>query len=319
MGDSSTLSVFRALGDEGRLRILRAVDAAELSVAELVQVLSLPQSTVSRHLKPLRESGLLGTRREGTSVYYRRGPVFQDELFARLLRVKLAEMRGADRDRAAVERALEMRRKESLQFFDQIAGQYGTLTQPGGGWQALAAALAAGFAGRTVADIGCGEGDVTLMLARFARRVNAIDLSSRMLRIVEERSVEAGVSRRVHTSKGDLEKLPLEDASQDAVFLSQVLHHAARPAEAVQEAARVLKPGGYLIILDLARHDQAWTREQWADQWLGFEEESLCEWVRDAGCVRKVCNTLEGPEPAFAIQLAVAEKQKETKTKRKTS
>lgn len=302
------LDVFKALSDEARLRILRAVEIAELSVAEIVTALSMPQSSVSRHLKPLRDSGLLETRREGTSVYYRRGPVFQDVAFAELLSEKLGELRGAGRDRAAVDRVLEQRRRESTKFFDEIAGRYGSLTQPGGGWRGLAAALAAGFSGKTVADIGCGEGDLTLLLARFAKRVTAIDLSAQMLRVVQERSAEAGVGSRVAAEKGDLEKLPLQEGSVDAVFVSQVLHHTARPGAALKEAARILKPGGQLILLDLARHDQEWMREEWADQWLGFEEKELKDWLKAAHLNIQVFQALEGPDTAFSVLMTVAEK-----------
>lgn len=308
MSDTNILEVFKALGDEARLRILRAVEIAELSVAEVVGALKMPQSSVSRHLKPLRDSGLLETRREGTSVYYRRGPVFQDALFAQMLSEKLAELPGASRDRAAVDRVMEQRRKESVKFFDEIAGRYGSLTQPGGGWQGLAAALAAGFSGKTVTDIGCGEGDLTLLLARFAKRVTAVDLSAQMLRVVQERSSEAGVSARVTVEKGDLEKLPVADGSQDAVFVSQVLHHAARPGQALKEAARILKSGGQMVLLDLARHDQQWVRDEWADQWLGFDERELKSWLKDAGLKVKIFQSLEGPTPAFSVLMVVAEK-----------
>ena len=305
------LDVFKALSDEGRLRILRAVEISELSVAEIVQALKMPQSSGSRHLKPLRDSGLLETRREGTSVYYRRGPVFQDASFAQLLTEKLAELHGADCDRAAVDRVLEQRRKESTKFFDEIAGRYSSLTQPGGGWQGLAAALAAGFSGKLVADIGCGEGDLTLLLARFAKRVTAVDISAQMLRVVQERSADAGVAGRVTVEKGDLENLPLKTQSEDAVFVSQVLHHAVRPAMALKEAGRVLKPGGQLILLELARHDQEWVRDEWADQWLGFSERELKGWLNEAGLKTQIFQTLEGPEPAFSIVLVVAEKTDE--------
>lgn len=316
MSEAVILDVFRALGDEARLRILRAVEIAELSVAEIVQALSMPQSSVSRHLKPLRDSGLLETRREGTSVYYRRGPVFKDPLFAQLMAVKLAELRGANRDRAAVDRILEQRRRDSARFFDEIAGRYGELTEPGGGWRALAAALAAGFAGQAVADIGCGEGDLTLLLARFAKRVAAVDQSAQMLRVVQERCAEAGLSRRVTVEKGDLERLPLADGSMDAVFLSQVLHHAARPGQAILEAARILKPGGRLVVLDLAPHDQTWTREEWADLWLGFDEQVLREWMAAAGLTRQLFQTLGGPAPAFSVVMAVAVKDENKKRSR---
>jgi ArsR family transcriptional regulator len=315
MGETNILDVFKALGDEARLRILRAVEIAELSVAEIVEALKMPQSSVSRHLKPLRDSGLLETRREGTSVYYRRGPVFQETTFAQLMSEKLSELPGASRDRAAVDRAIEQRRRESIKFFDEIAGRYGSLTQPGGGWQALAAALASGFAGQMVADIGCGEGDLTLLLARFAKRVTAVDLSAQMLRVVQERSEEAGVARRVTVGKGDLEMLPLETDSVDAAFVSQVLHHAARPALALKEAARILKPDGRLILLDLAPHDQEWVRSEWADQWLGFDERELRGWLTAAGLKAEVFQTLEGPTPAFSVVMIVATKEVKKRSK----
>lgn len=315
MSETNILEVFRALGDEARLRILRAVEIAELSVAEIVEALKMPQSSVSRHLKPLRDSGLLETRREGTSVYYRRGPVFQDTVFSQLMTEKLSELPGASRDRAAVDRAIEQRRRESTKFFDEIAGRYGSLTQPGGGWQALAAALAVGFSGQTVADIGCGEGDLTLLLVRFAKRVTAVDLSAQMLRVVQERSEEAGVARRVTVAQGDLEKLPLESGSMDAAFVSQVLHHAARPEKALAEAARILKPGGRLILLDLARHDQEWVRSEWADQWLGFDERELRSWLTEAGLKLEVFQTLEGPTQAFSVVMIVAVKESKKRSK----
>lgn len=315
MSETDTLKVFRALGDEARLRILRAVEIAELSVAEIVDALKMPQSSVSRHLKPLRDSGLLETRREGTSVYYRRGPVFQEPVFSQLMSEKLAELRGASRDRAAVDRAIALRRRESTKFFDEIAGRYGSLTQPGGGWPAMAAALAAGFTGQTVADIGCGEGDLTLLLARFTKRVVAVDLSSQMLRVVQERSAEAGVARRVTVERGDLEKLPLDSGSMDTVFVSQVLHHAARPEKALAEAARILKPGGRLILLDLAQHDQEWVRSEWADQWLGFDERELRGWMTAAGLKMEIFQVLEGPSPAFSVVMIVTTKEMKKRSK----
>ena len=151
---SDILEIFKALADEGRLRILRSIDQAELSVAELVQALEMPQSTVSRHLKPMREAGLVAFRRDGTSVFYNRGELFRDAAFAQILKERLKEISVAHRDAAAVERVLDLRRKKSREFFDEIAGRYGSLTEPGGGWQALAAGLAAGFAGQRVADLG---------------------------------------------------------------------------------------------------------------------------------------------------------------------
>lgn len=299
------LELFRALSDAVRLRLLNAVLAAELSVAELVEVLGLPQSTVSRHLKPLRDAGLLDTRREGTSVYYRRGALLGDRELAAVLDRRLRELDTAERDAAAIRSVLESRRKRSRDFFEKVAGRYGELTQPGGGWSALAAGLAAGFAGRCVVDLGCGEGALTVLLARFAERVVAVDQSKAMLRLVRSRAKTAGVAACVETVEGDFERTSLRAGAFDAVFLSQSLHHAARPACAVQEAGRVLKSAGTLVVLDLARHEQDWVRAEWADQWLGFEEDELRAWMQDAGLKPERVERLRPVAASHPADLAV--------------
>ena len=305
MKDADPLELFRALADEVRLRVVHVLHAAELSVAELVEVLGLPQSTVSRHLKPLRDAGLVDTRREGTSVFYRRGATLGEPDVARLLERRLTGGAHARADTAAVKRVLERRRRRSRDFFDRVAGRYSALRQPGGGWEALAAALAAGFGGQEVADLGAGEGSLTLLLARFARRVTAVDASPAMLREVERRAREGGVAGAVRVAEGDLEELPLKAGAFDAAFLSQALHHAARPERAVAEAARVLRPGGRLIVLDLVRHEQEWMREQWADQWLGFGADELKGWLERAGLRVAACEELAGAAPDVPVLLAV--------------
>lgn len=305
---SGILDIFKALADEGRLRILRSIDQAELSVAELVQVLEMPQSTVSRHLKPMREAGLVEARRDGTSVFYNRGPLFRDVAFAQILSGRLKEIAVANRDATAVERVLELRRRKSREFFDEIAGRYGTLTEPGGGWQALAAAMAAGFAGKAVADLGCGEGYLTLLLARLAERVVAFDQSEKMLKLVEEKAVEQGVLDRIDFRVGILESLDLGGEALDAVFLSQALHHASNPEAVVRSAADGLKPGGQLIVLDLVRHEHEWAREEWADQWLGFDPLEMREWLKQAGLNPLVIDSLPGATPDLSVLMVVGEK-----------
>ncbi len=305
---AGTIHILRALADDVRLRILHALLGAELSVAELVEVLGLPQSTVSRHLKPLRDAGLVETRRDGTSIYYRRGPALDEGDFARGLQAHLRGHDSATRDGATIRRVLDQRRQKSREFFEKIAGRYGTLIQPGGGWEALAAALAAGFTGKTVADLGAGEGQLTLLLARFAKSVVAVDQSKAMLREVSRRAKDAGLSSRIKTAEGDLESLPLRDESVDAVFLSQALHHAAQPEKAVSEAGRIVRKGGSVIVLDLARHGQEWVREQWADQWLGFEEDELRNWMKAAGLTVGLTQKLPGTTPEISVILAVGTK-----------
>jgi ubiquinone/menaquinone biosynthesis C-methylase UbiE len=303
------LDIFKALADEGRLRILRSIDQAELSVAELVQSLEMPQSTVSRHLKPMREAGLVASRRDGTSVYYNRGSLFRDAAFAQILNDRLKDIPVANRDAAAVERVLDLRRRKSREFFDEIAGRYGSLTEPGGGWQALAAGLAAGFAGQTVADLGCGEGALALLLARFAKRVVAFDQSEKMLKLVSEQAAEQNVLEQLDLRVGNLEGLDLAGEEFDAVFLSQALHHTSNPQDVLRLAAEGLKPGGKLIILDLVRHEHEWTREEWADQWLGFEPLEIRDWLGKAGVVPQVIDSLPGAAPDLSVLIVVGIKQ----------
>ena len=302
------IEIFKALADDVRLRLIRALMTAELSVAELVQVLGLPQSTVSRHLKPLRDCDLVETRREGTSIYYRKGDALADPALSDVLEKQLARLSTAGDDAAAVRKALEQRRQRSKDFFERIAGKYGEMTQPGGGWSALAAGLAAGFAGKDVVDLGAGEGELSLLLARFAGSVTAVDQSRAMLNEVVSRAETTGLGCIVKVCEADLEALPLADESADAVILSQALHHAALPAQAVSEAARILRPGGRLIILDLLKHEQDWVREQWADQWLGFDENELRGWI-EATCLRDVrMDRLSAAAPEFSVILASATK-----------
>ena len=306
---SDILDIFKALADEGRLRILRSIDQAELSVAELVQALEMPQSTVSRHLKPMREAGLVESRRDGTSVYYNRGPLFHDAAFAKILNDRLKEIPVANRDAAAVEHVLDFRRKKSREFFDEIAGRYGTLTEPGGGWQALAAGLAAGFSGKTVADLGCGEGYLALLLARFAEKVVAFDQSEKMLKLVSEKAAEGNLADRLELRVGILEELDLSNEAFDAVFLSQALHHTSNPEDVIRAASEGLKSGGQLVILDLMRHEHEWAREEWADQWLGFDPLEIRAWLQDAGIEPQVIDSLQGATPDLSVLIVVGEKQ----------
>jgi len=298
--------IFKALADDSRLRILRALSIAELSVAELVRILGAPQSTVSRNLKPLRDTNLVDTRRDGTTIYYRLGTTFHDPAFSGFLENQFTHLLLNTQDRASIRRILDLRKQKSKSFFDQIAGSYGTLTEPGGGWQALATGLAAGFSGQCVADLGAGEGDLTLILGRYARQVTAVDQSNRMLNYIEDRAKELGIAEQIKTIEGDMEQLPLQDGLFDVVFLSQALHHAAHPPTALSEAARILKTKGRLIILDLAQHTQEWLRDEWADQWMGFEENELKEWIESTGLSVVLSERLKGSTPELAVLLTVA-------------
>ena len=305
---TTSIELLKSLADPVRLRIIRAVSQAELSVAELVEVLALPQSTVSRHLKPLRDTQLLETRREGTSIYYRRGSALGQSLTARFVDEQAAQVEGAEQDQQAVRQILEARNRRSRDFFDRVAGQYSSLTEPGGGWPALATALAAGFRGQEVADLGSGEGALTMILARYAARVSAVDTSPEMLRHLTQQAEAAGYGQRVHAVQGDLTSLPLANQSVDAVFISQVLHHVAEPQVAIREAARILRPRGLLVVLDLDQHEQEWVREKWADQWLGFTTDQIVEWMAAAELRCLNAERLAGATADLAVILVTGEK-----------
>jgi ubiquinone/menaquinone biosynthesis C-methylase UbiE len=308
--ESPALIIFKALADECRLRILRAVSIAELSVAELVRVLGLPQSTVSRQLKPLRECGLLDTRRDGTSVFYHRGPAFADAELSSLLDRHLTDLPLDAEDRTSVRRALDQRRAHNRDFFDEMAGRYGSLTEPGGGWPALAAGLAMGYAGQVVADLGAGEGALSLLLARGCKKVISVDLSPKMLVKLRDAADRSGIGKRIQTLEADLEKLPIPDESVDTVFLSQALHHAADPGRALKEAARILKPKGRLVLLDLCAHEQDWVREQYADVWLGFDPALLSPLLEAAGLEPQFYERLPGATMELPVLFSTAIKSK---------
>ena len=264
------------LSDATRSRMLLLLDRNELMVSELCTVLQLPQSTVSRHLKTLLDAGWVASRREATSRYYTlafddRGPAAR-RLWG-LLRDQLESTPGADQDARRVKGVLARRESKSQEFFASAAGQWDKLREDmfGGGsnLQALPALLDSTWA---VADLGCGTGQVSAALAPFVGRVTAVDRSGEMLQTARRRLREFS---NVDVRRGELEALPLGDAEFDAAVLMLVLHHVAEPPAVLREAARVLKPGGRLLVCDMLPHDREEYRTQMGHVWLGFEDEAL--------------------------------------------
>jgi ArsR family transcriptional regulator len=156
---------------------------------------------------------------------------------------------------------------------------------PGRSWAAWARALGHLLPPSRVADIGCGEGYLSVEAALWASHVTAVDRSAEALRLARALATRRGVEN-ITWKRGDLERVPLEDASHDVVLLSQALHHAEHPDLAIAEAARVAAPGGSVLVLDLRAHDQAWVRDQLGDRWLGFTEPQLRTWLEKAGLSR---------------------------------
>jgi SAM-dependent methyltransferase len=285
---ASSVALFRLLGDEARLRILRLLTVERLNVTELTGILGIAQSGVSRHLGLLKDAGLIVEEREGGYTYFRPAPALGDggngsDPLAALLKAEFESAAGTELGRADAARLAEIRRLRK-ENFDAHAGPDTNERQlvPGRSWAAWARALGHLLPRLRVADIGCGEGYLTIEASRWADRVIAIDRSP----VVLKRARALATRRRVRNviwKKGELDRLPLRDASVDVALLSQALHHAADPARAVAEAARVVVPGGRVLVLDLREHNESWVRTRLGDRWLGFSDDAIARMLKGAG------------------------------------
>jgi ArsR family transcriptional regulator len=276
--------LYRVLGDEARLRILRVLGRESLNVTELTGVLGLAQSGVSRHLGLLKEAGLVTESREGGFTYYRTaapGNGVPDALWD-VLRDQMAA--GDDPDaRGDLARLQEVRRLRK-ENFDVHGGERQQFV-PGRSWAAWARALGHLLPPLEVADLGCGEGYLTIETARWAKRVIAVDRSAEVLRRARELARRRRVTN-VTWKQGDIERVPLPDRSVDVAILSQALHHAVDPAGALAEATRITVAGGRVLVLDLRRHEEDWVRDRFGDRWLGFDEADLTTLLQRAGLSR---------------------------------
>ena len=285
-----------ALSDSTRCRMLLLLEKHELTVSELCTVLQLPQSTVSRHLKALADSGWIGARTEGTSHLY---TMTRDELHpaARrlwlLVREQVGPSAAAAQDQRRLHAALAERRTKSQEFFSSSAGQWDRLRDELFGARFHLAALAAlAEPDWVVGDLGCGTGQVSASIAPFVARVIAVDASAAMLQAAKKRL--QGFDN-IDLRRGDLEALPIDDARLDAATLMLVLHYVPEPARALAEVARVLKPGGRAVIVDLLRHDRDDFRRQLGQKWLGFEAAEI-QTMMTAGGLKNVTVTPLPPD-----------------------
>lgn len=281
------IPLMKALADPTRLRLLVILERSECTVQELTAILEMGQSRISRHLKILVDSKLLGVKRQGTWGYYR--TIFSDELLAGLWPVilpGLMEIAGKKGDLERLATVLDARRRRSREFFDRHARRWDELVQ-----QVLPVAdyrstlLERLPPSRELLEVGVGTGSLLLQLSEKAGRIIGVDHSPGMLEEARARIAAEGLGDRVELRLGEMAHLPLADGSVDCALLNMVLHHAADPATVFYELARVLKRGGSLIIIDLQRHDQEWIRDAMADQWLGFSREELDPWLNTAGFI----------------------------------
>jgi ubiquinone/menaquinone biosynthesis C-methylase UbiE/DNA-binding transcriptional ArsR family regulator len=280
---ASTVNLLRLLADPTRLRLLLLLEEEELSVAELQEILGMGQSRISSHLGQLKRAGMVDDRRSGKNVYY--GPAKVSAKAARvreMVRILTRELLETLRDRTALKLVLRKRQEKAREYFDELAGKFGRSHVPGRSWQALAHALIPLLPPQVIVDLGAGEGTLSQLLAKNARKVIAIDNSPKMVEFGAKLARKHGF-KNLEYRLGDIQDPPIEKRTVDLAIFSQALHHAIRPERALVAAHRLLKKNGRVVILDLLAHRFEKARELYADHWLGFSEVQLHELLEDAG------------------------------------
>ena len=304
---NASWDILKILSDPTRLRLLALLLREELAVAELQEILGMGQSRISSQLALLRQAGLVSDRREGKKAFYSLRPTLAPRTLA-LLRAaadSVADLPAMADDRDNLDRILQKRRRTQEQYFNLIAGRLGKNYCPGRSWEAIGHLALRLTPAIDIADLGAGEGLVSQLLAHRARQVWCIDNSVKMVEVGTALARKNGLANLAY-KLGDIEHVPLPDRSVDLAILSQALHHAQHPQAAVQEAHRILRPGGQVLILDLNEHTFERARELYADVWLGFKESALHGFLKKAGFTKAEVTAVarETAEPYFETLLA---------------
>jgi ArsR family transcriptional regulator len=296
MGADTLQKVFKTFSDPTRVRILALLEREELAVQELMDVLGMAQSRVSRHLAILRDAGLVQDRRDGTYVFYRfvapAAAAWQEtwSLVSRTLR----EDPSSERDLAALSQVMEARAERTRSFFDSVGPEWDALRKVFNDDALRARAITRLVTpGLRVADVGTGTGILAAELARLGLRVIAIDNSARMLDAARAKLAGEG-QVGVELRRGEASALPLADGEVDAALAHMVLHYLPSPADAVREMARAVRPGGRVVLVDFVRHSHEWMRQELGVAWLGFESAEIEAWCAEAGLVELRQEAFEG-------------------------
>src|SRR5688572_25741747 len=290
LGFDALNTALKAAGEDTRLRILALLAEAELTVSDLTDILGQSQPRISRHLKLLGEAGLVDRFREGTWAFFRMCESGPGAALARALIDKLNPTdRIVARDRGKLADVRAARSAAAQKYFREHAGEWDKIRKLHVSDAAVEAAIRGALDGcqfRSLLDLGTGTGRMLELFGPEIERGLGIDLSLDMLLIARDRLERSGL-RHCSVRQGDIYDLPLGNDSFDAVIIHQVLHFLDDGARAVAEAARVLRPGGSLLVVDFAPHELEFLREQYAHRRLGFSPDQLKRWFKDAGIAVK--------------------------------
>ena len=275
------IQIMKSLADETRLRIVHLLENQELNVNELVTILEMGQSRISRHLKILSEAGVVKYRRDGLWSFYYINESEKLSPFLRETTALLQELPVVAEDIRRMDLVLKHRTMQTSRLFDRLAGN----------WKHIKAELFGGLdligeifrlipPSQSIVDIGCGTGDLLLLLKNKADEVIGVDNSLRML---EEARVYLNQEGSIDLRLGNIEHLPLGDEEVESAVINMVLHHSDAPLHILKEAGRVLKKRGYLVLADFKKHNQEYMRTQYGDRYLGFDPDELKDYFRKSG------------------------------------
>ena len=308
---STTLKSLRALSDPTRLRIVALLEKDELSVNELQEITRMGQSRISTHLGLLLDSGLVESRREGKRTFYKLNSRANggSAEFIQLAIRGAKELSENASDQINLKRILNRRREQAQLYFNQIAGRFDRAYGPGRSWEAFGHLLLRILPPLVVADLGSGEGLLSELLARRCKKVIAVDNSEKIVAFGAAKAKKNNL-KNLEFRCGDLQNPPVEPESVDLAILSQALHHAEEPPEAIAAAYKMLKNGGQIMILDLLKHKFDRAHELYGDRWLGFAESDLHRWLEEAGFKKVEISVVAREEqpPHFETLLASGQK-----------
>ncbi len=280
------VKIFKALSDQTRLRIFNILANHELNVNEIVQVLQMGQSRISRHLKILSDCGLVRSRRDGSFVYYQSEQDETRQILMKFIRNALPETEELEMDFARSATIVGERKQKTRSFFNKMAENWDALKRDiFGDFDLNRTLLEKSVPAGTAVDLGCGTGELMELLSGISDQVIGVDSSTKMLDQARTRLKD--LNARLDFRLGEIEHIPLKDSEADLAFINMVLNHIAVPANVIRETRRILKPGGLFILADLSKHNFENIKSRFGSHWMGFEKEEIEKWLTEAGFTLK--------------------------------